>query len=613
MQAIPSFVEAPLSFVVAVKSAADRWITRAVMFAALVAVLSVYGFGTGSYAFPKWLAIYVVAMIAVVVGAERAMSSGRIAVMLQDLIILAALVWAALSLAWSFDPLQGVLGITNAVALLAVFWFARSWRGIDEILPWAICAVWIALLALDFYGTEDPRFNAGFGNKGFSAEFYLVSAPFLAFLMGRSFRGVLYAIVLAAGVGFLVLVNESKLEYLVAWALAITAMWWLGKKFIVALLVLVPVYAIFFASSLGMAPAFLERAELWLNTGAMWLSAPIFGNGLGSFNYLYPLFQEAHIAVLPAATMLYEASLFAGAAHQDSLQLLAEIGAIGFALVVAVVLFTLYGWGRSVSQEIRTRYQHHRTIAGLRLVPRIELAALVSLGIALLLSQSGFALQKPAVAFLACIALAILSRRLRGTVFVIPLKRAAKALIVVAMVVLVGGYAAFSARAYTGFVYFAVQKKFESVPLPIRFKIAAQSVDFFPLGSIPRLQVWLRLAQVMESMPGVQFNPEAVDEVYALAREASPAFTASLVNRMTYLINSGRWLDEAEESNAIVETLRSTSSLRPEAWIVIAGYEAVSGHPTEARISLDKASGMARSEEERAAIKQIGQIIEANP
>jgi tetratricopeptide (TPR) repeat protein/O-antigen ligase len=71
------------------------------------------------------------------------------------------------------------------------------------------------------------------------------------------------------------------------------------------------------------------RLSLWKSTSAMFADKPITGTGLGTFDYIYPKYRLADV---------YSRAVYT---HNDWLQLLAELGIIGFIIIVSgmAVLF----------------------------------------------------------------------------------------------------------------------------------------------------------------------------------------------------------------------------------------------------------------------------------
>ncbi len=72
------------------------------------------------------------------------------------------------------------------------------------------------------------------------------------------------------------------------------------------------------------------RPLLWHNTLQMWMDFPLFGVGAGSYEWTFPLYQSEHIENLRVFT-----------AHNDYLQILVELGMVGFA-ILTIFLITYF-------------------------------------------------------------------------------------------------------------------------------------------------------------------------------------------------------------------------------------------------------------------------------
>jgi tetratricopeptide (TPR) repeat protein len=92
------------------------------------------------------------------------------------------------------------------------------------------------------------------------------------------------------------------------------------------------------------------RLPIWQRTLSIIRDYPIFGTGLGTFNYIFPKYQ-------PLAIINKHYTY----AHSDFLELLSEIGIIGFSLVVACGLWTVVYLFR------RFRQRHDPWVVGMSL------------------------------------------------------------------------------------------------------------------------------------------------------------------------------------------------------------------------------------------------------
>lgn len=78
-----------------------------------------------------------------------------------------------------------------------------------------------------------------------------------------------------------------------------------------------------------MLTSWSARIPLWLNSLAIIRDHPFLGVGLGSFDAAYPLYHKALMN-----DILYSPGMWIGGAHNEALQLLAELGLVGFTLAI---------------------------------------------------------------------------------------------------------------------------------------------------------------------------------------------------------------------------------------------------------------------------------------
>ena len=136
-----------------------------------------------------------------------------------------------------------------------------------------------------------------------------------------------------------------------------------------------------------MLGSILPRIEIWTNSFIAWLDRPFFGSGLGGFEFAYAPHRADHMTVFPnMTTVLVSMGVHAGAAHNELLQGLVEIGLIG----VLIAGWFIYRTLRNAGSE---RYAVYAVLA----ICLIE-----------------FPLQNPATAILAAVALALCSRTRRS-------------------------------------------------------------------------------------------------------------------------------------------------------------------------------------------------------
>ena len=177
------------------------------------------------------------------------------------------------------------------------------------------------------------------------------------------------ALIIAGAVFYLLILNGSRVEYLAAY---IAGFFWLASRarpFWAVLWVLVPVNALVIWGVPDAIQGSIEaRLEIWNAAVSMFFANP-FGVGLGGFDHDFFLYYER----VPVSHM--KPVNYAGAAHNEILDVLCHLGVIGL-LLVAWCIWSVW--------------QRH------------EVALWVLFGLCLI----GFPLQNPATALLACCLLA---------------------------------------------------------------------------------------------------------------------------------------------------------------------------------------------------------------
>lgn len=317
----------------------------------------------------------------------------------MDVLTASFLFWCGLSLAWTPDVREGALQFVNLVSLAIIF--AGVQRAKQGLIPWVVSVAAVGALAIYH---KWPLFWGGFGNENFMTEFLLIAAPWCLmaplWLGLPAFLGSAYwllfisqsdtvwaALAAPVAVVFLLLIRRSR---------RIHRPYEKSGLFWAAVLVLVPINAALlsgWATSHELLRALGARLELTYNTGAMWLTKPITGHGMGSFNYLFPFFQERHLKVFPGLdTTLRPMTVFAGAAHDEYIQALSELGTVGFLLAGAVVAVV----GLNLSR---------------RRIEWIDLVAAASCSMAATIMLVGFPLHNPYTALLIVFGLGRLASR----------------------------------------------------------------------------------------------------------------------------------------------------------------------------------------------------------
>ena len=240
---------------------------------------------------------------------------------------LAFLAYMVLSLLWTPIPGEGALEARDFAALLTLCWivgqFPREWivRSMGLALVGLLVLHWTVVFG-------------GQGNPNFEAELFALLIPW-TFVGWWSVVGVVGAVI------FLTL--EPNLVWIAVMTVILGVACLLNLR--VGLIgggVLLAIGGIAAWLSKNVWSSVIARAEFWFNSGVMWLDKPVFGWGAGSFDWAYPLFQERHVAVWPSLdTKLHPITYYAGAAHNEVLQILAQYGLVGL-LIAGAGLFCLF-------------------------------------------------------------------------------------------------------------------------------------------------------------------------------------------------------------------------------------------------------------------------------
>ena len=350
-----------------------------------LAGLLVYGFGTNN---PNGLRWACVLGLVAIMGAAWIWNGARILFTPLTCAVLAFVAYVALSLVWSADWREGVMTL-QATGLLGLLLIGASFLDRDRLArnvsliacAASILSLWIALTR--------PEVHGGLGNENFQAEFLVLLVP-LCLIGFFAFEGVIGWVCagcasLAVLQALLLTPSDAKwagVAGLLLFALKLGWKWCLG----LSLAGFSAVYLLLDHVT-RMQASVMHRAELVVGTFMMWWDRPFFGAGAGSFNYLYPMYQDAHARLFPGRA-LYNLTLYAGSAHNEFLQALAIFGVAG-CFLGGFAVFTIL------------RNRESDPVANL---------SLVSLAMFGGLSLVGFPLQNPSTAILGIFALGLVAK-----------------------------------------------------------------------------------------------------------------------------------------------------------------------------------------------------------
>ena len=528
---------------------------------------------------PRWTVLYVAAAV---VGAWWAVHASRVGMRINRVgfASIVFMAWQALSLLWSPDPLQGAEQLLHfaVMAAVAVFVSTVPRQEVEKLLPHCAAA---ALLGAMIFNWKWPQLHGGFGNPNFLAEFVIIAIPLTAwdlFAPANPPSPIRYDLLRVAALvwGLWHLVEtESNLKFVAAavwlavWAYHMRRAW-----FVSLLLVLVPVNVALLMDWVSFKPcgavgadimcSFQARLEVWANTAVMWSKFPIVGTGLGGFNNWYPLFQEAHRPLLGDRTVMMPVAQFAGAAHNEILQTLAELGLVGLA-VAAIGLSIVFAGAKTGG---------------------VNKPAIWTLVLAVVLSMGGFPLHTPSTGIIAACAVGVLGNG-RAAVLTLELPRLR---LVAAPIALAWGLALATAAplAYKAEMLFSVtQAKISSDPL-MAFWTNAEAARIWPLHSHYRHQLLLTLRAVTDFMgERAIIEREAADRAYQISRSASPHNPGIVAAWVGYLLNSGRQGEPGTEE--LLATLKTMADLQAVTWLVEAVYALSTNDEPRARFAVGKA------------------------
>lgn len=302
--------------------------------------------------------------------------------------VLAFVAYVGLSLLWSVDWREGVLTL-QAAGLLGLLLIGVSFLDrfkAAQCVSLTACAA--SLLSL-YIHLSRPEVHGGLGNENFHAEFLVLLAP-LCIIGFFVFEGLIGWICATIAVGtaaqaFILTPSDAKWAGIAGLSLLSLRLGW---KFTVSLAVVGFSSAILLFEHVSRIHAsVLHRTELSYGTLLMWWDNWLLGAGAGSFNYLYPAYQDAHARLFPGRA-LYNLTLFAGAAHNEFLQAFAIFGLVGCFL-----------GGFSVYVVLKNRE-----------TDPVATLALGTLAIFAGLSLVGFPLQNASTAILAVVALGLVAK-----------------------------------------------------------------------------------------------------------------------------------------------------------------------------------------------------------
>ena len=216
--------------------------------------------------------------------------------------------WVCLTALWAPDWPVHLFGVLIFAALASV-------RVSPMAFPVALAGVCVLALFLA---------DGGMGNPNFLSEFVAVCIPW-CFLTKRTRWLLIPAF-------FTLFMADSKTGWFGLWLASVVWLWGYDR-WLAGIWLMLPVNLAIF-EVIDISGSLQARAEIWINTVFMWLDRPFFGVGVGGFDYFYGKYDSIHLMFFPDWGYYHPITKYAGAAHNEYLQILAETGVIGLGLFV---------------------------------------------------------------------------------------------------------------------------------------------------------------------------------------------------------------------------------------------------------------------------------------
>jgi O-antigen ligase len=533
----------------------------------------------------RLLAFSCIVALLLVDGLRRVLTGHRIRLDSVDFAFALLIGYAALSLCWSADWRSGVQAVILGVAAWLALAHVKQSTTQHHLIAfaWGIAAADCLVIARYYLMAPDQW--AGFENRGYMAESLTLGLPFLLVLWTRrhSLQRSFAALVLVAVLLFLGFVSQSAIPLFVLVTLAIglaihkafeTRRLWgiLASCLFTALSALIIIFA---WEPLDLSRRLLIRLELMLDTIYMAAGTPVFGHGVGSFVALFPLFKESHLAIFPHFNQVFSAyTTEAEAAHNEFLQVAAELGLLG--IVLLVFLFaTIWRVARGAVRGDLIAAAGSLTLLAIAAASMIE-----------------YPLQRPATYFLALAAVAFVCHNRPPTlpyrVVTLPKSTvlpAALMLCSLAAGIVYAGYA--SAR---GDALFRHAQTAASSPASALAE-ALQAHTTNPLDRKIRVALPVFLDQVARADGMGAVAPGVVDALYEIAETGGPHSPLILIGRAQYLLNSGRADDPSLAP--ILADLENSAGRVPATYIIKARYALAHGDKLAAKRALERGRALA--------------------
>jgi O-antigen ligase len=575
-----------------------------------IITVTVFDLGGHSTYVPRWLAVHFCAALAAFDLALSVSKAKQLRLDIVDVAGLGFLLWCALSLAWSSDPRVGAPSLVHIAALLLVFAWVRRQPDDEREFLLQVLFCGAAIVALVFAVIWPSKYG-GFGNRNFITEFLLTALAFPAFLAGSETRGLkLFGLGLAGAIlVYLLGFNDSKIEFFVVPGVVLLVSATIlyrrlgASRFslLAAATLAVPaVVAWMFWNRMGFDVSTMFRFELLTNSTLLWLESPIWGHGLGGFDFEYPRVQERHLSVFPwlQTVMFADMRITAGAAHNDILQGLTELGLVG----MAILGFAAYRIARAyVAKPSKS------------LVDHMAAAAAVAL---LLCAQLEFPLQNPATAFAGAVLAGHLGARPVGAParFVIPLGRLARRLPLLATIIALPALIWVDRRVFIAEKYYLESGSLTLLAKPdLAIGRLMMAYDMNPFERQIRQQLFITLMGISEAQRQLPLSIAEMDGYYRISASAGPLWPALVMARLAMLLGTEEIRQtRAPEIAALFNEARAALGHQPNLHILDASDALRNQDWPRARAAIDKGLSLIQTTEpQRQAFLRMRQALPA--
>lgn len=611
----------------------EFYLLQPLVLVAILLALVLFGWWVPQTHFVRWEVVEVLGAMLLLRAAMLQFARRDIRLDLLDGILVLFGLYAALSLLWSDDPLTGALFMARFTVLGALYFYLKHQP--DSRLSVAVTAmVAVAMGVVLAWNFQKEIPFGGYFQENFVTEFVFLAACLTGLLLviGPWITRFAAAALIVTAAYYLLWENASRLEYSAALAVgyfllqcALIARSPRRALFIVLqiVLLLVPIAVIAAAWVLspplqaaaegeGFTVSLTVRAMIFLNTLAAWADQPLLGHGIGSFDAVYPLYAERYqgwFTIPQGYDQLRVLNIKAGAAHNDFLQILLELGWIGLMLVASYVAMLFYGFARCVLRcggDMRVASGVSRRVAFLGMT--VSVAAMAE-------AMIEFPFQNAPTALIAVIGLGMVAREAGAVLprikLVAPLwlNYMGAGLLLFAAVGLVL-LAERQERANQLFGRFLTLRGNDPNGA---FHALYEAYDADPLAYRYRMQLYPYLIYALGTATEERFPTAENDRIFAISSKRAQYSPIVLVARLQYLLNTGRIVERAEEARQHFDRLMKTSKRVTEVWIMKAYFHAVTGDIPQAKEAIAKARTMDPTLQQMITLGQMEAMLGIEP